>query len=118
MPKQTDSYVREATIIRWVDGDTVWVKVDLGYRIYGEMDFRLYGINTPEKVQPNYQAAIDLVNGAAPVGTKVTLKSYKNPDKYGRWLAEIFVPGVDLSVNEQLLAAKLAVPYYGGAKSA
>lgn len=112
-----DSYERKAEIVRWVDGDTVWLKVDLGYRISAQTDFRLMGIDTPERGKPNYKEAIALVNEVAPVGSVVNIKSYKDPDKYGRWLAEIFVPGVDLSVNEQLLAAGLAVPYFGGTRN-
>lgn len=116
MPIQTDPYVRNAEIVRWVDGDTVWLKVDMGYRIYGQMDFRLYGIDTPERGAINYYAAIELVNTHAPVGSKVVIKTFKNPDKYGRWLVEVITADSDLSINEHLLLAKFAVPYFGGTK--
>ena len=41
-------YEYNATIRRWVDGDTVDVTLDLGFDILYNNRIRLYGINTPE----------------------------------------------------------------------
>jgi endonuclease YncB( thermonuclease family) len=49
---------------------------------------------------------------------KVQIRSYKpesmRQDKYGRWLAEIITPAGTL--NDALVAANLATPYFGGKK--
>lgn len=109
------AYTYSATIERWVDGDTVWVNVDLGFRMSARMDIRLYGVDTPEKGKAGYHDAIAFVNRCAPVGSYVNLRTYKNPDKYGRWLAELITPD-SRTVNDGLVEAGLAVAYFGGPK--
>lgn len=96
-----------------MDGDSVWLDVDLGFRAWLATDFRLYGINAPDRGQPGWSEATAFVTSAAPVGSIVEILSYKDPDKYGRWLAEVFVPDAHLSINAQLLDAGLAVEYFG-----
>lgn len=117
MPKMpSPDYTYKAIIIRWVDGDTVYLKVDLGFRTTIETDFRVYGINTPERGQLNYKEATADANRLAPVGTEVTIQTYKDPEKYGRWLANIFTPdGID--VAQTIIADGLGVPYFGGTKT-
>jgi len=89
-------YNYEATIRRWVDGDTVDVDIDLGFGlVYSNQRLRLYGIDAYESRTRNLDekkkglAAKDYVNEMAPVGTKVTIITHKT-GKYGRILAEIF----------------------------
>lgn len=110
-------YTYMATVVRWVDGDTVYLKVDLGFRMTMETDFRLTGIDTPERGQVGYQLAKDFVNEYAPVGTRVAIQTDKDPDKYGRWLAAVSLPGQAGTLNTELLNAGLAVMYYGGKKA-
>lgn len=108
-------YAYSATVTRWVDGDTVDLRVDLGFKLYAETRFRLYGIDTPERGQKNHDEAWHLAQSLAPVGAAVTIHTYKDADKYGRWLAEI-VTATGSSVNAALTAAGMAVPYFGGTK--
>ena len=110
----TPRYNYWATVVRWVDGDTVWLTIDLGFRITTTTDFRSYGINTPERGQPGYAEATARASALAPVGSTVLATTYKVPDKYGRWLVEVVANGVN--VNETLVAEGLAVPYFGGTK--
>ena len=109
-------YAYSARVIRWIDGDTVDLRVDLGFKLYAETRFRLYGIDTPERGQKNHGQATALVNSLAPVGADVFIHSYKDPDTYGRWLAEIVTAG-GASVNTRLVEFGLAVPYLGGTKA-
>lgn len=111
----TPLYTYKATVIRWVDGDTVWLRVDLGFRLWMEEDFRLFGLDTPEHNKPGGVEATAFSRAFAPVGTQVTLKSYKDPDKYGRWLADVFVGSE--SINIALVANGNAVSYFGGKKT-
>ena len=110
----TPKYTYWATLVRWVDGDTAWLMIDLGFRMTATTDFRLYGINTPERGQPGYAEATAQANALAPAGSTVLVTTYKAPDKYGRWLAEIFANGVN--VNQTLITEGLAVAYFGGTK--
>lgn len=97
-------YKYEATVRRWVDGDTVDVDIDLGFGIiFHNQRIRLYGIDAYESRTRDLDekekglAATAFVNEMAPVGSKVTLITYKE-GKYGRILGEIFIDG-DTNLN-------------------
>ncbi len=102
-------YTYRAQVVRWVDGDTVDLRVDCGFYTWVEARFRLYGINTPERGQVGYAEANAFVAAAAPVGSGIVVKTYKSADKYGRFLAQVWVG--ELCVNDALVAAGLAVVY-------
>ena len=92
-----EMYKYEATVRRWVDGDTVDVDIDLGFGIiFHNQRLRLYGIDAYESRTRDLDekekglAATAFVNEVAPVGSKVTLVTYKE-GKYGRILAEVFL---------------------------
>jgi micrococcal nuclease len=109
-------YKYTATIRRWVDGDTVDVDIDLGFGlVYSNQRLRLYGIDAWESRTRDLEekkkglAAKAYVNEIAPVGTKVTIVTYKE-GKYGRILAEIFLDG-DTNVNKLLTEKGHAVRY-------
>jgi micrococcal nuclease len=108
------AYTYGAKVTRWVDGDTVDLSVDVGFNIAVNTRFRLYGIDTPERGQKNHDEAWRAAESLAPAGSSIVVKTYKDADKYGRWLAEIYVG--DLLVNGQILADGLANPYFGGTK--
>lgn len=99
-----EMYKYEATVRRWVDGDTVDVDIDLGFGlIFHNQRIRLYGIDAYESRTRDLDekekglAATAFVNEMAPVGSKVTLITYKE-GKYGRILGEIFIDG-DTNLN-------------------
>lgn len=103
-------YTYPATIDRWVDADTVWAYVDIGFRIRGHFNFRLHGIDAPERYTPAGKAAAQIVNTLAPSGAPITIRSYKDPDNFGRWLARITThDGTDIA--KYLLESGIATPY-------
>jgi micrococcal nuclease len=105
-------HVHPATIVRWVDGDTVVLLVDQDYENLAKKHHRLLWLDTPEKALGI--AATARVNGLAPPGKRVVVRSYKvegDHDSFGRYLAEVFVG--DINVNQLLLQEGLAVPYVG-----
>lgn len=113
----------DGTIIRWVDGDslwlTVWKEVDFGFRarmrFEHDLQCRMFGIDTPEHSAG--KTATARVNELAPAGTSVKVQTYKPSasDKYGRWLAAVILPD-QTCVNVVLLNEGLAKPYFGGTK--
>ena len=111
-------YVYAADVKRWVDGDTVDLCVDLGFHMSMTSRFRLYGVDTPERGRPNHDEAWLMSETVAPTGSRVMVRSYKDADKYGRWLAEIYSTDGTKSVAAALLENKLAVPYFSGHKAA
>ena len=103
-------YKYRATIGRVVDGDTVDVLVFLGFRVTHEVRVRLMGINAPERNALGGSEATAFVKGKLPVGREVIIETFKNPtDKYGRWLATIYLDEVNL--NELIVAEGHAVEF-------
>ena len=48
MQKPRDEYIRHAEVVRVVDGDTIRLRVDLGFNTQVTQNFRLWGIDAPE----------------------------------------------------------------------
>lgn len=119
----------EAKIIRVVDGDTIVMDVDLGFRIRIEQVVRLARINAPEIVNWGAAGIVDaagrFILEACPVGTTVIIETAKS-EKYGRWLAEVFyMPGESdrekimlepRNLSDELMRRELVKEYRGGRK--
>jgi len=112
-------YIYMATVLNVIDGDTIDIEVDLGFRVYQEMRVRLAGVDTPEKnakhpelraeAMKSKQRVVDLV-----LGKRLLVETFK-VDKYGRYLAKVFLDTSDgKSLNDVLLEEGLAVAYDGG----
>jgi endonuclease YncB( thermonuclease family) len=112
-----------ASVVRVVDGDTIYFDVDLGFFIRMTMSVRLKGVNTPELHGAEREAGLKakaFVEQALPVGALVLLTTYK-AEKYGRYLADVrYLPGAKTRdeirasgrlLNQELIDKGLAVPY-------
>lgn len=106
-----------ATVVRWIDGDTAELTVDVGFRMTMRDHFRLNGIDTPERGHAGSVDAWVRAKELAPAGTILTISTFAK-DKYGRWLAELFPDNQDASINVLLVEEGLAKPYFGGTKNA
>lgn len=114
-------YEYRATIVRWVDGDTVDLDIDLGFGIvYANQRVRLFGIDAFESRTRDLQekqkglAAKDFVERMAPNGTEVILRSKKDgKGKFGRILGEIIIdtPKGQQNLNTLLTIEGHAVRY-------
>jgi micrococcal nuclease len=107
-----DPYIRKAKVLRIVDGDTIHVNIDLGLSITIETALRLAGINAPEVVgatKADGLAATAWLASKIPVGSDITVKTEKPKDKYGRYLAWVYAPGFEDSVNIEMFRAGFAV---------
>lgn len=104
-------YAYTATLLHVVDGDTVWLDVDLGFDVSRRDSFRLLGINAPEMgtsagVEARQALAALLPSGRRAIDVRTTKDKR---EKYGRYLASLFVGGVD--VNGWMVENGFAVPY-------
>lgn len=116
----TKRYLYEAEVLNVVDGDTIDIRVDLGFRIYQQMRVRLAGIDTEEKnsTNPDERAlamrAKVRVQELCSTRPMYLIETFK-VDKYGRYLAKVFLDTDDgTSINDVLVAEGLAVVYNGG----
>lgn len=111
-----DMFIRSCTIVRVVDGDTVDIKIDLGFDITYDLRVRVYGMDTPERGQVGFKEASDRLKQLLPVGSKAIVQTFKDKkEKYGRYLANIKTDAF-LNISDQMIAEGLAKPYFGGAK--
>lgn len=109
------SFTYAATVDAVIDGDTIDVLIDLGFRLTQGTRIRVAHVDCPEHGTPAGDAATAYVRGLLPPGAQVVLRTAK-PDKYGRALATVqLADGRDLS--SLLLEIKFAVPYEGGPKT-
>lgn len=113
------AYDYRGLILRWVDGDTLDVRIDLGFDVGIVQRVRLYGVNTPEMNSPvpseraNARSALAMCKAMAPEGCYVQLKTHKSNDKYGRYLASVVTEdGEDIS--RALIGSGRGVEYFGG----
>lgn len=114
-----------ATVVNVLDGDTVDLMVDLGFKIHHKIRVRLYGVNAPES------RTKDLVEKAMGLKSKSFTKDWldnhkwvfvntipdKN-DKYGRILARIYSSDQigdpkTACLNTDIIQAGYAREYYG-----
>lgn len=105
----------QCKIVRVIDGDTVVVNIDLGFRIRVEHSVRLAGINAPEKNTIEGKEAAKFLSILLPVGAVVAMKTEKPypADKYGRWVADISLNGFDDTASEMMVDAGKAVFWDG-----
>ena len=89
-----------ARVVGIVDGDTITVLIERT-----QVRIRLNGIDCPEKGQPFGRAATELTSSLA-FGKTVQVISH-GPDRYGRTVADIILPG-GKSLNQELVRAGLA----------
>lgn len=75
---------------RVVDGDTLYVLVDLGFDLWKRTNVRLARIDAPERYATGGQAAKDRLTQLLPAGTVVTLKS-ERLDQYGRAIGDVIL---------------------------
>lgn len=107
-------------VVSVYDADTMTIDIDLGFNITIREKVRVYGIDTPELRTRNKEEkklgykARDLVRDKV-LGKKVGLKAYK-PGKFGRYLVDVYYD--DINLAEELIDAKLALPYFGEKKDA
>ncbi len=96
-----------------VDGDTVDVFVDLGFKVWRQERMRLVGVDTAEKNTPYGKATKEYLTKLL-VDKTVKLEVFK-PDKYGRYLAKIYINS-EKSINDQMVEKGMAKGYMGDSK--
>jgi micrococcal nuclease len=96
-------YHYRAELVRVVDGDTIDVDLDLGFdRIRTRQRLRLLGVDTPERGQPGFVEATDWTRDMLSGASRIIVNTVRK-DSFGRWLATVWVDGVNL--NDELASA-------------
>jgi len=101
---KADLFTYSAAVLKVVDGDTLWVKIYLRPRQWVKQKLRLRDLDCPEIATPEGKAAQRFTAALLAQATAVTVCTTK-PDKYDRYLADVFVTTGDGEkfLNNELL---------------
>ena len=109
-------YYYGVEVLRVVDGDTVDVRIDLGFDVWHKCRVRLVGINAPEsrprdkeEKKRGLAAQEWLIDRIA--DESVELHS-QGKGKYGRVLGELYID--ETNINQEMIEVGHAVAYDGG----
>lgn len=95
-------------VVRVIDGDTVQMRVDVGFYLSFEHRFRILGVDTPERGQPGFHEATAFVEAwCEKYRGSLRVETHK-ADSFGRWLADLYGPGG--SLWQALVEAGLGEP--------
>jgi len=111
-------YYYGVEILRVVDGDTVDVRIDLGFDVWHKCRVRLMGINAPESRTRDKEEKVKGL--AAKAWLTEQLSNEEHPcelqshgkGKFGRILGEFFINGIN--INQSMVDNGHAVEYFGG----
>lgn len=106
-------YTYKAKCYNVVDGDTIDITIDLGFKISINARVRLQGVDTPERGQYGYDQAKRFVSEHV-YGKELLIRTTK-VSKFGYYLAEVILPDNKI-LNQELITAGLAKPYHGEKK--
>ena len=111
-------YKYKAKVERVIDGDTLEVTIDLGFKITTVQKLRLAGINTPEtynvkKNSEEYQKGMLSKNYVekriSENNNMILIETEKVPEKYGRYVTKVWLENPDKTLNDELVEKGLAV---------
>jgi micrococcal nuclease len=91
-------YNYKGIVNRVVDGDTINLTIDLGFRLSYTANCRLAGINAPEMSEDAGKASKAALMDYLPVGQVVDIIS-TGLDKYGRPIVVIKANGTDINIK-------------------
>lgn len=111
-------YHYKAKVEKVVDGDTIDVVIDLGFKITTNQRIRLAGINTPEtftvkRDSEEYQKGLAskqyLEHRLAANNYEIQLETEKVTEKYGRYIGTIWLADSEVTLNDEMVEKGFAV---------
>lgn len=111
-------YQYKATLDRIIDGDTIDLIIDLGFKITTHQRIRLAGINTPEtynvkKDSDEYKKGLEakqfVEKRLSENNNEVIVETSKLTGKFGRYIGTIRLADNEVSLNEELVDKGFAV---------
>jgi hypothetical protein len=110
----TDAYWRRAEVLSIHDGDTITVRLDLGFNTFTEHPLRVFGVNAPELKVPDGSGAKALAYTTQwfvqhrPHGQ--LMARFMSWDAYNPRFDGILVCGQAHCLNDDLLTSSNAIP--------
>ena len=123
-------YEYKAIVDRVVDGDTIDVTIDLGFKTWKKVRVRMEGINTPESRTRDLEekkkglAAKARLQEILDYNSNKCVLKVSGVGKFGRAIASVYVDTLspasnkssmtEININKQLIEEGHAVAYDGG----
>lgn len=112
-PRPAHAYIYRCRVDRVVDGDTLDLAIDVGFRVHTIQRVRLAGVDTPETRGIHRPAGIvvaELVhNWVESFGPTFFVETGKQAGGHGRWVGDLWALSGD-HLNGWLLTERLAKP--------
>jgi micrococcal nuclease len=80
-------------VLRVVDGDTVDLRLDLGFYLSAALRFRLLNTDTPERHEVGWHQSTEFTKAWLAAHEGAIRAETQKADSFGRWLARLYVPG-------------------------
>ncbi|QIA08778.1 thermonuclease family protein [Draconibacterium halophilum] len=105
-------YTYKATVERVVDGDTIDLVIDLGFKITTFQRIRLRGINTPEtynvkreseEYKKGMKAKAFVIERISNNNNEIIVETDKDVGKFGRYIGVIRLPDKEQALNDELV---------------
>lgn len=106
-------YKYKSILKKVVDGDTMDLTIDLGFKMTTEQRVRLKSIDTPEtwrqkKTSDEYKKGMEAKNFVTKRfeenNNLATIVSDKETGVYGRYIVDLFFDDSEISLNDELVA--------------
>lgn len=107
-----ETYARNAELLWVTDGDTVRVLVDLGMTVHRKIDVRLKDVWAAERNTPTGLAHTAAVRALLPTGSRVVVRTYKDRQTFGRYVADLWLDGQHMN---PVIQAAIGAPQGTGA---
>jgi len=102
-------YIYAGRVDRVVDGDTLVVTIDLGFRVSTKQHIRVRGVNTAEMNTPEGIRTRSSVSTLFLHRPKVLVQTYRDQQTFARWVADVYlddgVSFADWLRTQQLVSA-------------
>lgn len=115
MPSRPYLY-RVAEVVKVTDGDTYWLRLDIGFRQTLLVNLRLLGYDCPERTRGSTREKMQAVRATDAARTFLSpddpdatmwVRTEKDPDDFGRWLGDIWLESDGDRWPERHLGAEL-----------
>jgi endonuclease YncB( thermonuclease family) len=87
----TPVHIYRAVVVRVIDGDTLVVTVDLGFRISTTVHVRVRGLHAPELTTPEGKAVAAHVTSLLAQRPNVLVQTFKDRQSFSRWVADVWL---------------------------
>jgi micrococcal nuclease len=104
-------YEYACEVVGVIDGDTLKVKIDLGFDVWTFQHVRVAGVDTPEVFGPKAVPAGKVASAftkdwvAHGITFRIVSLKYDDREKYGRVLAQVYRDADPVSLTEALIAS-------------